>query len=429
MNEEFLHFIWKTQQFNHHNLNVQSGEALQILRAGTLNQDAGPDFFNGQIVLAETRWAGNIEIHVKASDWLLHKHDDDPNYSNIILHVVWEEDLLLFFKNGTRIPTLELKGKVPRSLKRKYENLGPLFQFIPCERELGRHATTVDTDFFFNLLKERLIERREYFTKIFELNKGDWEKTFAHVLFQAFGFRLNTIPMELLFQTTDYKVLRKCGQSIELLESLLFGQAGFLEDELEDDYFLELKDEYNFLSNKYKLIGLKMEQWKFLRTRPGNFPTIRIAQLASVLFQHPSIFNQLISFSDLKDTYALLDLPVQDYWRKHYHFSKVKKKPDSGRIGKQSINLLLINAVLPFKYFYFDKCGLAQAKAKVLKDYLKLPAETNSTINNYEKLGFLIGSSMHSQALLQLNKKYCKLKKCLTCSLGNSLLKVQNNDE
>ena len=256
MQEEFLHYVWKFQLFNRSNLVTAEGEDLEILSTGLHNHDSGPDFFNGQVRLDKTRWAGNIELHLKASDWFNHNHQKDKLYDKIILHVVWEKDKDVRRNNGDLIPTLELKGLVSKSLLDKYEVLKSRKSWIPCEEEI----TSVDESIKLMMIDRMLVERLEVksnrIDQLLSLNKNDWEATLYQLLAKYFGFKVNAVPFELLATSIPFSVFRKYQHNQNQLEALLFGQAGFLVDNCEDDYFIELKEEYKFLKNKAKLTHL-----------------------------------------------------------------------------------------------------------------------------------------------------------------------------
>nr|WP_238533695.1 DUF2851 family protein [Pedobacter agri] len=290
--EDFLHYVWQFCSFDHHKLKTADGEELKILHQGFLNKNAGPDFSNAKIIIGETLWAGNVEIHIKSSDWLNHNHQVDKSYDNVILHVVFENDIEIKRIDGSVLPVLVLKDRIARDLIEKYETLFLTLTDFPCIAQIG----TVDQIHIDSFLSRTLIERFEQKTELViatlnELN-GNWDETFYRFMARNFGFKVNALPFELLAKTVPQQIYGKHKNNPLQIEALVFGSAGFLNDQFEDDYPLSLKKEFQFLQKKYAIKPLEVSIWKFMRMRPQNFPTIRLAQFAALIIKENHLFQK-----------------------------------------------------------------------------------------------------------------------------------------
>lgn len=422
--ERFLHYIWQFQLFEHQELQTNDGEPIQIIHTGLLNHHSGPDFSDARIEIGKTLWAGHVEIHKKSSDWLQHQHQEDAAYDSVILHVVYEYDQPIYRQDGTIIPTLELKGKIAKNYIKKYWLLLQNQQWIPCQAQF---KGVLEFPIRFSLWLDRLvIERLEQKTKpihqLLEQNNNNWEQTFYQFLARGFGAKVNADTFEQLAKSIPLLVLSKHKNNLAQLETLLFGQAGLLEQDFEEEYPLALKKEYNFLQKKYKLTPLQASSWKFGRIRPANFPTIRIAQFAKLIQQSTHLFSKILAAATVKDIHELFSLKLQDYWLTHYQFDKETKQRNKS-LGKNAIDLLLINTIIPFLFVYAKAKDDSSFQDKALNWLTQLPAEKNSLISNWEGLGLKIDSAQDSQALLQLKNVYCNEKRCLECTVGDLIMK------
>lgn len=422
MNEEFLYYVWKYKIFSDINLQTSDDKAVSILKAGIHNKNSGPDFLNSQVKIDYQLWAGNVEMHVKSSDWYLHKHEEDSNYDAVILHVVWEHDVAVFNKNNKPLPTLELKNFVSKELLENYNSLVyHQQQFIPCENQL----TAID-DFLLNNWLERLyFERLEHKSTIIKDLLLDTNADFEAVLFQLlaknFGLKVNGEAFLQLATSMDFSVIRKERFDLEQLTALFFGQAGFLEEELEAHYHQQLKEKYKYLKHKHKLNSISKNTFQFFRMRPQNFPTIRIAQLTSLLFAHQNLFSKLMSIHRKEDFYTLFSFEVDAFWKTHYTFDSESKK-SSKKLTKSFIDLIIINTIIPLKFVYLKSRG-AVDENRIIQLIKQVPSEKNSVISNFSALEIKSKNAMESQALLQLKNNYCTKKSCLQCAIGNSLLR------
>lgn len=423
MNEAFLHYIWQHQYFDKTNLVTTTGEVISILQPGTKNTDAGPDFFNGKIQIGEVCWNGNVEIHINSSDWIEHKHQNDSAYNNVVLHVVWKENQIILMRDKSRLPTLELKGKVSETLLMQYRKFINHPQTVPCASYLPNISPLKKLSMLERMVVERLEVKSRVIGDILTKNKNDWDQTTYQLLCKNFGFKVNSITFERLAELLPYKILIKHGDQQLQVESLLFGQAGFLDQAKIDSYFMLLKREYGILGKKYNLSEARLSnlQWKFLRLRPANFPTIRIAQLAALLCAQKNIFSRIVSANSYNDLLTLFTVTQSDYWRKHYQFDTPVHEEISG-IGEMSVLNIIINTAVPLMVAYAklkDDQSLMDRAIEILQH---IPAEDNAIIKNWKNLGFNPTSSADTQALLQLFNNYCTKRRCLECTIGFSII-------
>ena len=422
MKEDFLHYLWRLKKFDFTELQTTDGEQILILQPGTLNHNAGPDFINAKIQIGDTLWAGNVEMHLKSSEWLIHKHQTDKAYNNVILHVVLEEDKAIKRQTGEKIPCLELRKRVPLKLSTVYKKLIHNEYWIPCQHQLHGVKEITRELWLDRLMIERLEEKTQGIAQRFEANKQNWEETFYQMLSRNFGVKINAEAFELLAKSISILTLAKHKNNLFQLEALLFGQAGLLEKDFKDAYPQKLKTEYTHLRRKFDLTPIHATHWKFLRLRPANFPTIRIAQLAMLIFQSSHLFSKILAIQNVKEVENMFELSIANYWQTHYVFDKesIKRKKS---LGKNTIHLFIINTIVPFLFFYGNKKGDEKYKDKAMQLLEELPAEKNSIIRKWEELAIHPKSAYQSQALLQLKNNYCNEKKCLSCSIGHAILK------
>jgi len=424
LKEDFLHYVWRFTKFNPRHLKTTDGQSLQILHPGIWNHHSGPDFKNARIKLNQTTWAGNVEIHIKASDWNRHQHQADPAYQNVILHVVYEEDTPILRKNGQQIPCLELKSFIDYTLLEKYDTLMRQDFWIPCGHQSKLVPDLVLRNWLDRLLVERLERKIEHVKEIHLQTKQHWEATFFRLLGRYFGGKVNNTAFELLVQSLPVKLLWKYSPKQEELEALLFGTAGLLENtkkERPDAYFSKLRRTYHFIQGMHGLNVLKTESWQFARMRPSNFPTVRIAQFAGLLHQKPNLLAEILKTKALIELMAFFSIQTSSYWNTHYRFNK-ESKTYKKTLGPSSVHSLLINAVLPFLYYYGTQRADKALMAKVIRWLEELPAEKNKIIQEWKNLDISPSSAYDTQALLQLKQVYCNQKKCLNCAIGNAIL-------
>lgn len=425
MPEEFLQYIWENRLYIP-NLKTDDGKKLEILNPGKRNSDSGPDFFNARIKIDDTIWAGNIEIHKKASDWQKHKHQTDKAYDNVILHVVETNDNQVTRNNGEAIPTLILD--YPEQLQINYQALLDAESWIACQNQFHKVDPIVLQLGFNRLMIERLENKTEEILSRLQQNNNDWNETFYQMLARIFGFKVNAVPFELLAKSVPVQILAKHKNNLFQLEALLFGNSGLLNNQLlGDDYYIKLREEYSFLYKKYKLQAIESHLWKFMRLRPVNFPTVRISQLAALIHQSNALFSKIIELEKLTELKQLLKVKASEYWDTHYNFNKISKKTAPKEFGETSANILIINVVIPFLFVYGEKQNKYHLKNRALNFLEQIPAENNSIINKWHELGIQAHSAFESQALLQLKNCYCETKKCLNCQIGVKLVSIPKN--
>lgn len=422
LNEEFLHYIWRFRLLNKRMLCCSNGAVLQVIHPGTLNTNAGPDFSFAQLCVGGDTWLGNIEIHVRASDWLLHRHHLDPSYDTVILHVVYEDDFAIYRTDGTLIPVLSLKGLLPELQLATYAGLLEARSAFPCARQIGTIGHGVISAMLERMIRARFEEKSAMVAEKSLLNQSHWNETFYYLLLRNFGFKVNAVPFELLADALPARLILRHRDNPLQIEAFLFGQAGFLEDNFTDAYPLQLKAEYFFLKKKYALQPLSKSVWHYLRMRPQNFPARRIAQLAALLSGKHHFLPQILENMPLKELKSLFrPQEVNIYWETHHHFDRAVKK-NVLKFGERSVDNLIINTVCLALYSYGQAFGQQKYMDRAMTLLKEIPAERNSILNEYVKNGLRINSAYFSQAVLQLNKSYCNQKKCLNCNIGIKIL-------
>ncbi|WP_296314296.1 DUF2851 family protein [Winogradskyella sp. UBA3174] len=420
MQEDFLHYIWKHKAFNAIDLKTTNGEVVIISQLGQHNHSAGPDFFNATLTINNQLWAGNVEIHIKSSDWYVHNHQVDSAYDNVILHVVWEHDTEVFRKDNTEIPTLELKHYVNQDLQNNYQKLIQSKSWINCEKDFS----DVD-DFLLNNWLERLfIERLEKKAKIIDSflksSNNNWEFVMFKMLLKNFGLKINGESFLSLANSIDFSVVRKLQKDAFDMEALLFGQSDLLKDDIEDSYFINLKQHYGFLKQKFKLNNQGVLPMQFFRLRPPNFPTIRLSQFANLYKIEHQLFSKIMSLNKRDEFYNLFKNGTSSFWMTHYTFSKTSKVSKK-LLTKSFIDLLIINTIIPLKFSYAKSLGksIDEDLFNLIKE---LKIENNRVVSKFLDLKPIDKSALSSQALLQLKHHYCDVNKCLQCAIGNSLI-------
>lgn len=421
MNEDFLYYLWQ-YHFTGKSFGGTQQESIQILHPGYRNPDSGPDFFNGKVKIEQTLWAGNIEIHVKSSDWYRHKHHLDEQYDSVILHVVYQHDRPVFRKSGEEITTLEIKGKFDEKLFETYQKFLLSKKWIPCQEMITRAGYFQIVNWLQRLAVERLERKAKEINRLLSETQYDFREIFYRKLLESYGFHTNSEPFARLARSLPFRLLAKHKDHFNQLEALLFGQAGMLNEDLKDGYPKQLLAEYRFLAAKYHLTPLPAKSWKWLRIHPPNFPTLRIAQFARLFYRSSSLLQAMLETTNLQDVIRLFQTEATGYWKSHYRFD-VPVPPHSSKMGQPSVRLLLINTVIPFLFVY----GQQEAKPflcdRALEWLSQLPAENNSITRGFATHGIKPENALQSQALLRLKNNYCNNKRCLECAIGHQLLK------
>ena len=424
MTERLLQFIWQFQYFNKTELLALTGEEVQILFPGQYNTNQGPDFSDAKIKIDDTVWAGSVELHLKSSDWNRHAHQHDSNYNNVVLHVVWEND-----SAPNNLPLIELKGRVSRILLQRYTELMNSSAFIACQRSIHLVPTLTWNSWKERLLAERLIRKSATVSLYLKQNNFHWEETFWWLLARNFGMKVNCDAFEAMARSIPLTMLSKHKNQYHQLEALLFGQAGLLEKNgkrlgEEDQYLLMLRKEYEFLRDKYKIRPIPIAI-HFLRMRPSNFPTIRLAQLAMLVNESNHLFSRIKDEPSLQQVRQWMDVTANDYWHYHYRFQEItsfKKK----RLGEAMIDNIIVNTVAPVLFAYGNYHNDHNYKEKALKWLEETAIENNSVVHGFENLGMAVNNAFDTQAMIELKTQYCDRRACLDCGVGNYLLRSEN---
>jgi Protein of unknown function (DUF2851) len=415
--EKLLHYIWQFQYFNNKQLLSVGGEPIQIIHPGYLNTNQGPDFLDAKIKINNTLWAGSVELHIKTSDWQAHKHSKDKNYNNVILHVVWQDDMYL----NLPFAAIEIQQNVSKILLEKYEEWMNTPSFIPCQKNINTVQPIAWLAWKERLLVERLQQKSAIVLQHIQTNQIHWEETLWWMLAKNFGIKVNSDAFEKMAQSISINTLAKHKHQIHQTEALLFGQAGLLQNNFVDPYPAMLQKEYQFLQKKYQLTPIIIPI-HFLRMRPANFPTIRLAQLAMLIHNSVHLFSKIKAASSLKEVKDFLDVTANDYWHYHYNFddeSDFKLK----NLGGQMVDNILINTVVPILFGYGMYYKDDSLKEKALNWLQQIGAEKNSITNGFMAINIENKSAFDSQALIQLKNYYCNKKRCLECAVGNKILK------
>lgn len=424
MTESFIHYLWQFQQFNKTLLQTTNQEPVKVFKTGILNTDAGPDFLNARLQIGEIEWVGNIEIHIRSSDWNQHLHQFDSGYNNVILHVVWEYDQPILRKDGSVIPTLALKTITETGLLAKYQMLvaDGNTNAIPCAEQFGAVSELSKIAILDKALTKRLIQKSKLVEELLETNQGDWEETTYQLIARNFGFKLNSEAFLRLAQNLPLKVLQKHRDRLVQVEAMLFGQSGLLAKV--DGYSEKLQQEYDFFATKFSLKeqALQAHEWKLMRTRPANFPTIRIAQLAKLIVQQKSFFSLFTQTESVDELRKALQVEQSAYWQENYHFAKKGAKKNTG-LGKNSVDILLINTVIPLLACYAQKTDNQVFMDRAIAFLESFPAESNHIVDTWKSLGLSIKTAFDAQASIELFNNFCTPKKCLQCNIGIEILK------
>ncbi|TGE24632.1 DUF2851 family protein [Hymenobacter aquaticus] len=427
MKEDFLHYVWQHQYFDKADLQTEEGEAITVLRPGHRNADAGPDFLDARLQIGEVEWNGAVEIHLRASDWLRHQHQTDKKYDQVVLHVVYTADQDIQRTNGSRIPALALAPRLDLGLIHAYVNLveQAATPQLPCAPLLPQVPVITRTMMVERALLERVEQKADAVATLHEQLGQDWEATAYHALAAGFGFKKNTEPLARLAKALPLAVVRRHRHEVRQLEALVFGQAGFLaeaEVTADDEYIQALRREYEFLRHKYQLAdaALAAHDWNFLRLRPANFPTVRLAQLVALLHARPVLFSALLAAPDVRALEQFFRAPVPEYWRGHYQPGRAGKVP---ALGRSSVHLLVANVAVPLRVAYARSVGQPELIESAVALLEHLPAEHNHLTELYATVGFEHRSAADSQGLLSLSRAYCQPRQCLRCAIGSHILR------
>jgi hypothetical protein len=424
MQEALLHYIWEQSLFDNTVYTADTGERVKILETGRHNFDGGPDFTNARVAIEGTVWAGNVEIHVKSSDWQNHGHHHNAAYDNVILHVTENTDGVCVTNSGRRIPTIRLI--YDRRLEPEYNKLVNYDGLISCADSLGLLNRSILFFWFSALAIERLCSKTQLILNTLSNMQNSWEDAFYVHLARAFGLKVNSVPFEMLAKSLPLKTIAKHSDNQNQLEALMFGQAGFLDSEPADAYHSMLQGEYRFLKNKYRLKSLEVHLWKFFRLRPSNFPTIRLAEFCSLINNAKNLFSIVLECKSTCELYQIFRYRVSDYWKNHYTFGKESQQNEKF-VGHQTIDSVIINVVIPFMFIYGGQKNKEELKDRAVRMLEEIRPEDNSIVRKWRAFNIEFKNAADTQAILQLSLEYCGKKKCLNCQIGNLILsKIQD---
>jgi hypothetical protein len=420
--EKLLQFIWQHSLYQPNGLTTSQGEVVTVIHPGRYNTNAGPDFLEGKVRIGDTTLVGHIELHINTSDWHKHGHQNDKAYQNIILHVVFNNDAPAV---ADSIPVLELSQHIPAALLDKYASLLQSRNTILCHTQLGSVRDITKEAWLSRLLAERWEEKLVDWKELLDGSAGDWRNLLYWRMAYNFGFKVNATPFLMLARSIPLNVLAKHRENLLQVEALLFGQAGMLQGHFKDEYPALLQKEYAYLANKYQLQSIEAHLWKFLRMRPANFPTIRIAQFAALVHKSLHLFSQIIEVHSVKEITPLLEVKASDYWRQHYRFDdEGLSRGTDKQLGKSSIQNIIINTVAPIQFLYAGRQGVDGKQEKALQLLDEISAEQNHILEQWDGVGWKVQNAAQSQALLQLYNNYCTRKRCLECSIGHSIMRL-----
>ena len=425
MTEQLFQFIWQYKLFDIAAIqHTVQGESITILSVGILNTDEGPDFTNAKIKIGNTIWAGDVELHIHASDWIKHQHQTQDNYQKIILHVVLHADVAIQDHLGNAIATIELKNAIPPHFIAAYATLMQNTQALACQTQIKNVREIIVHQQLDRVLIERLQIKAERIQELLAQTNNDWNEVFYISIARAFGSNVNAETFQALATRIPLRILAKHKNNVTQLEAMLFGVAGLLPQQSNDAYIKLLIQEFQLLKTKFSLVPMDAARFKFLRMRPANFPSIRIAQLASLIHQASALMSKVLAASsDLQKLEKLFDAQASTFWQQHYTFAEETHEQQTKSLGKASIHGIIINTVCPVLYQYGKYIGEQKYCEQAINLLQQLPAEKNKFITVFEQVGYTPKNAFQSQAMLQQFQFYCAPKKCLQCSIGFGLLK------
>jgi hypothetical protein len=423
LNEDFLHFIWRFQKLKTNHLTTQDEQKIIVFDPGQYNTNAGPDFLHARIKIDQIEWVGHVEVHIHSSDWDRHRHSEDEAYHNVILHVVWKHDLEIRIKDQ-HLPTLELQSIIDLQLLNHWTTYNRSKEEILCSSYLPAINPLLISNMIEKVGIERLERKAEGIQKELRENKNDWDAVFYRMMAANFGFGINKLSFQELVETLPFDVFRKI-QDVYLLESVLFGQAGFL-DEVVDEYQEKMLEDYLYLASKYQLTKrLSRSMWRFSKLRPANFPTLRISQFAHFIANDRIDLQMLIDNERPDDIIRKEQIAVSSYWKDHYDFGKKFKRAIQGQVGKQSLDMLIINVVCPILAAYSKFVDDQKYMDRAIEILLRTRSESNKITRKWKAKGIQLSNAFDSQSVIQLFNHYCLKKRCLSCTIG---IKILDND-
>jgi hypothetical protein len=415
--EDFIQFVWQYGLFDQSHLKTLQNEGVKIFKPGELNLNQGPDFLNSKIQIGDVTWAGNIEIHLKTSDFYKHKHHSDPAFQNLILHVVYENDIAV-----GQLPLLELKNRISDKIINGFSQLKQNKQLIPCSDYIGNIEDSVVKTWLQRLFIQRLENKCNKINQELIYSQFNWENLFWQMLFKYMGGTVNKEVFEQLAKHIDFNLAIKNCDKQNFVEALFFGTAGMLSTDIDDIYYINLRNEYFYIKNAYKINQLNLHLWKYMRMRPVSFPDIRIAQLAVLLKNRPRFFSDILEIKNVKELRKLFLIEIPSYWQNRFRFG-VESHILEKKLGNDQVDVILINVIVPLLFFYGRINNNYEYEDQAIKIMEELHSEKNKITRMYSQFGIKSINAAESQSLLELYLNYCKQKRCLSCNLGNKVLR------
>lgn len=425
MKEEFLHYVWQHRHYDFRNLKTSCGQRLNVVFPGYHNHDAGPDFLQAVITIDDVRWVGSIEIHCRSSDWLRHNHQEDDKYKSVILHVVYEHDMEIQLDENEFVPTLELKERIPQEMFLRYESLMKVPDLLLCRSQLLNVNPLIIQNQMSEVLIERMMRRQNGFQSTLKSCQMDWNELIYRVMAIGFGCKKNGTAFELLAQSLPYRIVRSHLTSRLQVYALVFGQSGLLDIDGQDDYVGRLRYEYDYLRYKYGLTPIGAHQWNWLRLRPQNFPPLRLAQFAQMLYDTGSSLSDKVLKAGMTNLQSWLSVVPDEYWQTHYMFGKSSPKHAFG-MGVSVVNSLIINVIVPIRFAYARFMGDDGLQEDAIGLLERVPYEDNKITRFFSSSPFPCGSAYDSQAQIEQMNYYCMRKRCLKCSVGEKIVRLKN---
>jgi hypothetical protein len=426
MKEDILQFIWQHKYLLQKDLYTTKSELIQIVKTGHINRNAGPDFFNSQIRIGNKLWVGNVEIHIKSSDWLKHGHQHDAAYHNVILHVVWQHDKEILDPYQRAYPTLEIARLIPRHILNNYEKIMEAKQEIPCSNIFKPLPPIIWNNWLVRLSIERLVQKAETMQMAFDKLNGHWEELLHQQIAIVFGQKTNAAPFEVLSKITTWKLLQQYKEDLLSSQALVLGSAGFLKTELNQPFNQSLQQQFKYLAHKHNIKPLDVSIWNYGKTRPANFPSIRLFQWAECMRQQVNLFQKLLecdNYTEAKKCITLSGMQKIDVG--DLHPKSKKTYIETIHLSKNLVNSLFINAIIPLLFFYGKHTQQEHLCERVFNWLQEIPAEENHIVKQWEKLNISMSKASETQAVIQLKNYYCTTNKCLACAVGNYLLKIE----
>lgn len=420
--EDLLQFIWEQGLFEHRGLRTTDGRPVEVLQHGRIQRDSGPDLRDARVRIDGQLWAGTVEVHLRSSEWDAHGHQQDAAYENVVLHVVYEHDAAARTRSGHELPTLELLPRISTSSIALYHGLMRSRDFVPCANLLGSVDHLRIGPWLERILVERLERKTLEVERLYRELNDDAAETLYHMVARAFGMKVNAEAFGMLARHLPLKVLLRYRDDPERIEALLFGQAGLLQVDFVDEHPRRLQEEHRLLAAMHALRPMPVAAWKFGRMRPMNLPTVRIAQFAALVGRLDRGFTGLLETEDAGSLREQLDAEAGPYWRTRFSFDKEgAAKPK--RLGTTGMDHLLINAVVPCLFAFGRLQGQSDRQERALRLLETLPAESNTVLEAWARHGLPADTAGRGQALLELKGSYCARRRCLSCGIGNQLLK------